>query len=288
MSIENEMIKIAVSVFNVKETEVTVDSRFKGGMSNYTYLVHVKGNPYVIRVIGEGGEPLVNPVVEKKHLDLIKDLNISSEVVYFDEKTGIKVSHYVDGEPLSVAFTDADYAEVAATLKKLHQSKIAGADYDLKGRLRKYEKLLKAPPSHTYHMLKMYWLKLYDELYQHETKVFCHGDAQRSNFVKGKDKIYLLDWEFAGLNDPYYDMASFGTIGSDEAEKLLTVYLGKKPTDKSIRRLNFYKMFQMLQWHVVATYKHEAGMSETLKMDFSKIATMFLNFAAELFEKIKG
>src|SRR5690606_5747104 len=150
MSIEKEMLKIAKEVFSVEDNDVEVVSRFKGGMSNYTFLVKVKGEPYTIRKIGEGGEPLINLQVEKQHLDLVQPLGLSSDVVYFDTKTGIKVSKYIEGTPLSENFEESDYYEVAAVLNRLHQSNVKGVDYDLKGRLRRYEKLLAEPPLHEY------------------------------------------------------------------------------------------------------------------------------------------
>ncbi|WP_025724643.1 choline/ethanolamine kinase family protein [Acholeplasma granularum] len=288
MSIEERIIKTACHVFNLPADDIKIDSRFKGGMSNYTYLIYVKNHPYVIRIIGEGGEHLVNPHTEKTHLKTIETLNISSDVVYFDVKTGIKVSKYVEGTPLSVEMSDEDYHDVAKILKKLHDAKLTGADYDLKGRLRRYEKLLKTLPSPHYYQLKMAWLTLYDNYYINYPKVLCHGDAQRSNIVKGNDKTYLLDWEFTGLNDPYYDIASFGNIDFKDAEKLLEIYLERKPSSKDYERIRFYRMYQVLQWHIVASYKHEIGLSEKLHLDFKMIAEKYLNFADYLLKLIKG
>nr|WIF87899.1 hypothetical protein QOL21_05260 [Acholeplasma laidlawii] len=65
MLIEDKIIEIAKKVFQVDEIDVKIDSRFKGGMSNYTYLVYIKELPYVIRIIGDGGEALVKPSIEK-------------------------------------------------------------------------------------------------------------------------------------------------------------------------------------------------------------------------------
>ena len=287
MLIEDRITKVAMKVFHVDASEVKIDSRFKGGMSNYTYLVYIKDTPYVIRIIGDGGEPLVNPTTEKKHIQLVQPLHLNSEVVYFDTKTGVKVSKYIEGTPLSVEMDESDYPKVARALKTLHQAHLPGVDYGLKERLRRYEKLLKNPPSSLYYALKMQWLKMYDDYFGKLPKVLCHGDAQRSNLVKSDDKIYLLDWEFAGLNDPYYDIASFGNIDFKDAEKLLTFYLERTPTAFELSHIRFYRMFQVLQWHIVATYKHEIDLSKKLHLDFDKIADKYLNLAGVLLEQIK-
>jgi len=287
MLIEDKIIQVATKVFQVDETAVKVDSRFKGGMSNYTYLVYVSGTPYVIRIIGDGGEVLVDPSIEKIHIQLIQPLNLNSDVVYLDTKTGVKVSKYVEGTPLSVSMDELDYQGVASALKKLHQAKLPGEDYGLKVRLRRYEKLLKHIPSTTYYALKMQWLRMYDAYFIHLPKVLCHGDAQRSNLVKSGDKIYLLDWEFSGLNDPFYDIASFGNIDFKDAEKLLGFYLERTPTLIELAHIRFYRMYQVLQWHIVASYKHEIGLSEKLHLDFEMIAGKYLNLAAHFLEQLK-
>jgi thiamine kinase-like enzyme len=287
MLIEDKIIKVATKVFQVESKDVRIDSRFKGGMSNYTYLVYVNDLPYVIRVIGDGGEVLVDPSVEKKHLQIIQSLHLNSEVVYLDTKTGVKVSKYVEGTPLSVSMTDDDYPRVASALRKLHQAKLPGEDYGLKTRLRHYEKLLKNAPSSNYYALKMQWLKMYDAYFVNLPKVLCHGDAQRSNLVKSDEQLYLLDWEFSGLNDPFYDIASFGNIDFKDAEKLLEFYLERKPTLIEIAHIRFYRMFQVLQWHIVATYKHEIELSKKLNLDFEMIAGKYLNLAAHFLDQIK-
>lgn len=287
MLIEDKITKVATEVFQVSDADVRVDSRFKGGMSNYTYLVYVKDEPYTIRIIGDGGEVLVNPKTEKIHLQLIKPLNINSELLYLDTQTGVKVSKYLEGIPLSVDMDDSDYPKVAAALKSLHKAKLPGEDYALKTRLRHYEKQLKRPPSMLYYALKMQWLKMYDDYFIHLPKVFCHGDAQRSNLVKSGDKIYLLDWEFAGLNDPFYDIASFGNINFKDAEKLLGFYLERQPTQLELAHIRFYRMYQVLQWHIVATYKHEIDLSKKLNLDFEKIAEKYLELAAHFLQQIK-
>ncbi|VEU82555.1 phosphotransferase [Acholeplasma hippikon] len=286
MLIEEQVLKNASDFFKVSSENIKVDHRLKGGMSNYTYLVYVLNEPYVIRIIGEKGEVLVNPKKEKDHLALVKDLGITSETLFLDVDTGAKISRYIDGEVLSGDITITDYMNVATTLKKLHQSKISGHDYELKDRLRSYEKLLTNRVSQKYYLLKLKWLKMYDEMYEKNEKVFCHGDAQRSNLIRTKEGIQLLDFEFSGMNDPYYDIASFGNISFEDSVRLLGYYLDKEPTFLELNKLKFYRMYQVLQWHIVATYKDEVGLSEKLHLDFKMIAEKYLNMAEQFYFEI--
>ena len=115
-------------------------------------------------------------------------------------------------------------------------------------------------------------------------KVPCHCDYQPTNLVISADKLYVLDWEFAGMNDPFYDIACYGNVGFDKALALLEAYVGHKPTKEELQRLYFHRAFQCLQWFNVAIFKDRVGLSKDLNMDFNAVAFMFLGMAKDLLE----
>ena len=96
-----------------------------------------------------------------------------------------------------------------------------------------------------------------------------------------------MDWEFAGNNDPYYDIACFGNNDFDHAEKLLPVYLEKEPTTEDFNRLYFFRTFQCLQWNNVAWYKEYIGLSKDLGVDFKFFANLYLDKAEKLLKSMK-
>jgi thiamine kinase-like enzyme len=112
----------------------------------------------------------------------------------------------------------------------------------------------------------------------------CHCDYQPTNLVVSGDKLYVLDWEFAGMNDPFYDIACYGNVGFDKALALLEAYVGHKPTKEELQRLYFHRAFQCLQWFNVAIFKDRVGLSKDLNMDFNAVAFMFLGMAKDLLE----
>jgi thiamine kinase-like enzyme len=137
-----------------------------------------------------------------------------------------------------------------------------------------------------YQELKAFWLDLYVNKYEQNEKVLCHNDAQRSNMVIG-DRLYLLDWEYAGYNEFYYDIASFGNVDFNDALALLDAYLGRKATLEEQNHVRFYRMFQTLQWHQVALYKHQIGLGEKIGVDFMALAVKYLHIAESFVEYLK-
>ncbi len=289
MNNKNEVIikEHAAKAFSVNVDDVVIVNRFLGGMSHLTYHIQVKGKNYTFRVIGTDGNLFVDRKTEHENIKRIASLGINNETVFFDEVSGDKAAKYVEGTVL----TEVDYKphlnEIAAVLKKLHHSGIEPAsDYGHIERLALYESFT-YENNPMYDDLKAKWIDIF-ETRKDKPRVFCHGDAQRSNMVLAKDQLYLLDWEYSGLNEIYYDIASFGNVQFSDALDLLDAYLGRKATKEEQDAVKFYRMFQALQWHQVATRKDMTGLSEIVHFDFKMLAEKYLNLAKTLYNEIKG
>jgi thiamine kinase-like enzyme len=106
----------------------------------------------------------------------------------------------------------------------------------------------------------------------------CHNDLLAANFIVGPDGLRLVDWEYAGMNDRYFDLGNFAVNnGLDEAgdEALVAAYFGGV-TPRRLARLRLMKVISDLReamWGVV-----QAGVS-TLDVDF-------LGYADEHFSRL--
>lgn len=254
---------------------VTVKSRLLGGMSNYTYVIEKDKELFTFRLPGENAFHFVDRNIEEKNIQLAESLGITNHTIYLNKETGIKIAKYVEGEILSTLDRHKHLDKVADVLKVIHDSGLkAENDYGLLERLSKYEGLLdKLNPK--YLELKNAWLQLYEK-YRHVTKVLTHGDAQPSNFLIIDNHALIVDFEFTANNDPYYDIACFGNIDFKDAIALLDEYLNHEVTSEATKRLIYNRYFQCLQWHLVATYKHNIGLSEKLHIPFDKVALIYL------------
>ncbi|MGI6359757.1 MAG: phosphotransferase [Acholeplasmatales bacterium] len=258
-----------------------IEYRLLGGMSNYTYVVSDNNKKYVVRVLGKDANLFVHRNEEAYHIKMFENLNITNKTLYFDLATGVKVTEYVKGDILSQINTLDYLSEVSDILKIIHNSPKSKYDYDLFNRLVEFEAINKDIPK-VYYEIKAWALKEKETTYKNVKLTFTHGDSQPSNFVVGKDKVYVVDFEFSGNNDPYYDIACFGNIHFEYALALLDVYLGRKANAKELKRLYYNRIIQALQWSLVAKYKHEVGMSEELQVPFDKLMNDYLNLGLKL------
>lgn len=282
------ILQRAAKAFNTTEDNIEIVNRLMGGMSHLTYHIKYQDVDYTYRIIGKDGNLFVDRKIELENLNRIKPLGINNETVFFDVETGEKAAKYVEGDVLTTLDINEHLEDVVSLLKTLHQSDIKPAgDYGLIERLDLYESFTHENKP-LYNELKKKWIDIYVNERKDKPKVFCHNDAQRSNMVIGKDKLYLLDWEYAGYNEFYYDIASFGNVAFEDALKLLDVYLGRKATKEEQNMVRFYRMFQALQWHQVATRKDMVGLSKDVGFDFNMLADKYLKLAERLYHEIKG
>lgn len=265
--------------------DVQIVERLMGGMSNQMYVIEKENETFTFRIPGKNADQFVNRHVELKAIEAIRPLGINNETVLMDTTNGYKLAQYVDGTPFS-QLPDLMLDQAASVLHELHDSAVRFEnDYDPFGRLELYESY-HSHQSEEYIATKAKFLS-YKPFLEAQVLVACHNDAQRSNFLQSEGKTYLLDWEFAGNNDPLYDIACFGNIDFAHAQALLPVYLGRTPQPDEIKRLTLWRTFQALQWHNVAWYKEDIGLSQELSVNFAAVANKYLQLAQLLLAQVE-
>ena len=92
--------------------------------------------------------------------------------------------------------------------------------------------------------------------------VLCHNDPLCENFVKGSDKMYLVDWEYAGMNDFYWDIADlFIEAGytAKEEEIFCQFYFGPSLSIVDKRRMLMNKIFLDFLWSLWGKQRYSCG-----------------------------
>ena len=84
----------------------------------------------------------------------------------------------------------------------------------------------------------------------------CHNDLLNANFLDDGTRIRIVDWEYAGMGDPFFDLANFAInheLDADGRDRLLRAYLGE-PTDAdrdALELMRFMSDFREAMWGVV-------------------------------------
>jgi thiamine kinase-like enzyme len=254
-----------------KDDSIIFDkSRFAGGLTNYNYIMDIKGTEYVIRMPGGMTNQMIDRRIEKANNHIASELGVNSESIYFDEVSGIKISLYIQNSR-NIALADpsnpANLKIVSRMMKQIHNSPNHFPNiFVWQDELNKYERIvkeLKGDFFFDYAELKEKLLHFVDQNIKHTYSLPCHNDTVPENFiVSDTGRAYLIDWEYSGMNDPSWDVAAYileSKLTDESVEQLILDYYGQLPLPEEIIKIKGYILVQDLLWTVWALIRHYNG-----------------------------
>ncbi|MBP5225624.1 MAG: phosphotransferase family protein [Lachnospiraceae bacterium] len=232
-----------------------------GGLTNHTYhTVLEDGREFVVRIPGEGTEEMIVRGDEKVSTTLACRLGIDAQMLLFGDD-GSKVTEYVpDAVTMSAeAFRDEKRIRQAAELfRRIHTcGEDTGVPFEVFDMAAGYEKIIfgmnvPMPGDYEEQKEKVMRIKARTDAEIHPGRVPCHNDPLCENWVVGRgDRLYLIDWEYAGMNDGMWDVADISIEAGFEAcwdDLLLEAYLGYAPTDRDRRHFLANKIYVDYLW----------------------------------------
>lgn len=258
------------SLLKVDTSEI-LDISHLSGMNNNSFKVSLKNDNYSLRIPGEAADKSVNRSFEKSNSKKLYELEISPKDVYFDENNGIKISEFIsNAEPISAtsAKKEENMKSIVELLKKLHESNICFENtFDFYESIKKYQDMIMKYDTVIYcdyDKIKNSIMKLYDEIKNSDLELSpCHNDLIPENIIKSDyGKFYLVDLEYASMNDYLWDIASLFVeceFSQDDEELFLRMYLEEQPSDEVRKKIATYKMLQNFLWSLWARYKEVKG-----------------------------
>lgn len=242
-----------------------------GGMSNKNFRVNFEGKSYVLRVPGNGSEGMVERTNEEFNAIAGCRMGVNPEIRYFDAKTGIKLADYVENaETLNSATIKRhdNLKKIAEIYHKIHDAHIRlKNEFNLFQEIEKYDVLLDKCQGQMYDSwdtFKPEVMALEDKLNTMGVEMCpCHDDAVPENFIKAEDgTIYLIDWEYSGMNDPMADFAALfleSDFTEEERDYFLKKYYGDNIPEGTNERILCYEVLWDTLWSQWTVIKEAAG-----------------------------
>ena len=267
-----------------------IEKQILGGMMNGSFLVDYQDKKYILYMPTAQANEMVNRKEEKRHLDIVYPLGVTSKNVYFDVPKGIKINEFIDGESLN-NLDNYNEQKVADILKKLHKSGLkSNLDYQPFERFLGFEKeaLEFCDLSDDYRIFKEL-LFTNREYLESDPLVLSHNDFQKSNIVfNPKDgNYYMIDFEFMANNSEIYDIACFANNDVNDGLRLLRAYFGN-PSLEETRKFYLWRIFISMQWYLVAIIKHYRKEGEKHHFNFLAVADHFMNIAKTAYEGLNN
>ncbi len=265
----NEAIEQFIATGHVDAAPGEVRAERLGGLTNRVYRVETGGRNYLLRIPGQGTEEYIDRAAEKHDALAAAQAGVSARVLHFDVDTGVMLAEYIDGVTLDAErFADAGAVRRSAeALKRLH-----GSCQPFQRRFEVFEQIdeylalvesLDASVPDGYAQVRDRAAEVRRVLEAKPAKLApCHCDPLAENFIDTGSQVYIVDWEYAGNNDPMWDLGDLSVeagFDADRDELLLATYFGGRPPADQVGRMIAYKMLCDLLWTLWGVVQHANG-----------------------------
>lgn len=259
-----------------------------GGITNLNYRVRAGGQEVVVRIPGRDSERLgIDRRREYACSVAAHACDVAPEVVAFFEDTGVLVTRFVAGrEPADGEMQQPSMLRrVAGVVRRYHEGPAFPGTFSAFQTVRDYAAWSAprgAPLPERFGWMRAQADRVEDALGAPALPRPCHNDLLRANFIANGDRLWIIDWEYAAMGDPYFDLGNFAVhhqLSDDEEAVLLEAYFGCV-TPNAVARLKLMKAISDLReamWAMVqVTVSH-------LDYDFVAYGTRhFDRFVAQL------
>ncbi|MBE5922591.1 MAG: DUF1679 domain-containing protein [Lachnospiraceae bacterium] len=269
--LKSDAIRVISSALKSNPDDVTDISVLKKGMTNRSFLFNCKNKKYIMRIPGEGTEFLINRRQEAAVYTAIDGKHICDEIAYINPENGYKITEFLSGSRVCNPESEEDLQKCMRKLRWFHELGLqVEHEFSIFGQIEFYESLWKGVKSvyRDYAKTKANVQTLKKYIEDHcGNKVLTHIDAVPDNFLfvtnkQGEEEIRLIDWEYAGMQDPHVDIAMFciySLYDRAQVDHLIDLYFVEGCTDEVRIKIYCYIAACGLLWSNWCEYKRQLG-----------------------------
>ena len=265
--LKSDAIDIIAKALKVSKSEIVDITVLKKGMTNRSFLFTCRNKKYIMRIPGEGTDQLINRREEAQVYEVIKGREICDDIAYINPENGYKITEFLEGSRVCDADNPDDLKACMKKLRELHGlNLVVDHEFDIFGQIDFYESLWDEAPSiyRDYKKTKEHVLELRTYIDEHvERKCLTHIDAVPDNFLfTANGDIRLIDWEYAGMQDPHVDIAMFciySLYNKRQVDRLISIYFEGKCSKEIRIKIYCYIAACGLLWSNWCEYKRSLG-----------------------------
>ena len=227
-----------------------------GGLTNLVF----KAGDFCLRIPGKGTEEYINRANEAVAAREAAKAGVSPEVLHVDQGTGVMVTRFIAGaetmSPEKFRTRPGSPARAGEAFRTLHGSgAVFPFRFELFAMIDDYLKVLStkdvALPA-GYHDVVRESETVRAALAAHPLPLAaCHCDPLCENFLDTGERMWIVDWEYSGMNDPLWDLGDLSVEGQFDPvqdEELMRAYFGGEAKPAERGRIVIYKAMCDLLW----------------------------------------
>lgn len=227
-----------------------------GGLTNLVFRV----GDHCLRIPGKGTEEYIDRVNEMVATKAVARAGVGPDILFADPATGIFLSRYLNGAatmtPDRFRSRAGAPARAGKAFRKLHDSgAIFPARFELFAMIDSYLGILETKDVALpmgYHDVLREAEAVRAALSAHPLpNLACHCDPLCENFLDDGERMWIVDWEYSGMNDPMWDLGDLcieGGFGPEQEVEMIQAYFGREPSPAERGRIVIYKAMCDLLW----------------------------------------
>jgi thiamine kinase-like enzyme len=265
-----------------------------GGITNTNFIVEDRGERFVVRI---GADIPVHGVMRFNEIAAARAAHaagISPEIVY--STVGVFIMRFIEGQTLTeqdvrqqqnleriIPLIQACHTEIP---KYFQGAALVFWPFHV---CRNYIRTAREGKSRMSDLLPRF-LDINEELEKTvgEIKlVFGHNDLLAANFIDDGERLWLLDWDYAGYNSALFDLANLSSnndLSPEQEDKSLEIYYQQPATDRLRHRLAAMKCVSLLRetlWSIVSE------IHSTLNFDYVNYTSKNLSRLEKTYEAFR-
>ncbi len=269
--LQSDAIAAAAEIIGVGNDEIVDISVLKKGMTNRSFLFSCRNRKYIMRIPGEGTQQLIDRRAEAEVYQSLKGKGICDNVIYMNAENGYKITEFIEGTRVCDPFNPKDLVICMEKLRAFHEQEFGvEREFHIFEQIEFYEALWGGKPSayQDYETTKERVMRLQSYINAHtDKKVLTHIDAVPDNFLimedeKGACEVRIIDWEYAGMQDPHIDIAMFciySMYEKEQVDNLIDIYFQQNCPDETRVKIYCYIAACGLLWSNWCEYKAILG-----------------------------
>ena len=265
--LKTEAIKIIENTLRVDKTKIYDIHTLKKGMTNRSFSFKCNDKRYIMRIPGEGTDKLIDRKEEYDVYQQVRDEPYTENILYLNPNNGYKLSEFLEDTRNSDANNLDDVTKCMNLLRKFHQENYqVQHEFNLWKKIDFYESLRNEPSAYKDFMITKENVMKLKPFIQDNIKQWslCHIDANADNFLIDQNgKIYLIDWEYAGMQDPDLDIAMYAIYAGydrQQFDKLIDIYYQNNCDEVTRYKIYAYAAVGGLLWSNWCEYKQSLGL----------------------------
>jgi thiamine kinase-like enzyme len=240
----------------------------EGGITNRNFRVNFGGTDYVVRLPGKDTEVLgIDREAERLATTKAAELELGPKVAAMLDQPPCLVTCFVESREVTAAELREPrrLEEVGEALRRFHHSGLAlPTDFFVSEIVSDYAEVAQSRggtlPEGFGHARECARkaVKAVRKNPDHQPRP-CHNDLLTANFLNDGERLVIVDWEYAGMGDPFFDLGNFAVnneLGDADEERLLDAYFGEEATPRrraALKLFRFMSDFREAMWGVVQT-----------------------------------